>query len=138
MKNSLILGDELCSGTEIDSALAIFLSGLEIMSNNKSSFIFATHFHQIKDFDEIKKMNSINLKHMKVLYNHETQKLVYDRKLNEGAGDSIYGLEVCKSLNMPDDFIARCYEIRNKHMNNVNNILTFKVQIQQQKSKRYL
>ena len=126
-ENSLILGDELCSGTEIDSALAIFLSGLEIMSNNKSSFIFATHFHQIKDFDEIKKMNSINLKHMKVLYNHETQKLVYDRKLNEGAGDSIYGLEVCKSLNMPDDFIARCYEIRNKHMNNVNNILTFKV-----------
>ena len=50
-------------------------------------------------------MNSLTLKHMKVIYNHETQKLVYNRKLCDGAGDSIYGLEVCKSLNMPDDFI---------------------------------
>jgi DNA mismatch repair protein MutS len=42
-KNSLILGDELCSGTEIDSALSIFTAGLETMYERKSSFIFATH-----------------------------------------------------------------------------------------------
>jgi len=125
--NSLILGDELCSGTEIDSALAIFLSGLELMSEKKSTFIFATHFHQIKEFEEIKNMKTISLKHMKVIYNHETQKLVYDRKLKDGAGESIYGLEVCKSLNMPENFIKRCYDIRNKHIDNVNNLLTFKV-----------
>jgi DNA mismatch repair protein MutS len=125
-KNSLILGDELCSGTEIDSALAIFLSSLEIMSCNKSTFVFATHFHQIKDFDEIQNMNSVSLKHMKVVYNNETQCLVYNRKLCDGAGESIYGLEVCKSLNMPCDFIKRCYDIRNKHIDNTNNVLTLK------------
>ena len=27
--NTLILGDELCSGTEIDSAISIFLAGLK-------------------------------------------------------------------------------------------------------------
>ena len=124
---SLILGDELCSGTEIDSALAIFISGLETMKKVNSTFIFATHFHQIKDFDEIKNMNNVSLKHMKVLYNHELQKLVYDRKLQNGPGESIYGLEVCKSLNMPDDFIKRCYDIRNKIIGDTNNVLSFKI-----------
>ena len=33
--NSLILGDELCSGTEIDSALSIFTASLEIMTQRK-------------------------------------------------------------------------------------------------------
>jgi DNA mismatch repair protein MutS len=112
-KNSLILGDELCSGTEIDSALSIFIAGLETMHMKKSSFIFATHFHQIQHYEEIKRMN-ISLKHLKVQYNHEQNVLVYDRKLADGAGESIYGLEVCKSLDMPDDFLRRAYEIRNK------------------------
>ena len=97
------------------------------MSNRKSNFIFATHFHQVVDFEEVKQMDSISMKHMKVLYNNETGKLVYDRKLQEGSGESIYGLEVCKSLNMPQDFIKRCYEVRNKQIDNINNVLAFKV-----------
>ena len=112
-RNSLILGDELCSGTEIDSALSIFIAGLETMYQRESSFIFATHFHQIQHYEEIKRMN-ISLKHLKVQYNRETNALVYDRKLADGAGESIYGLEVCKSLDMPETFIRRAYEIRNK------------------------
>ena len=112
-KNSLILGDELCSGTEIDSALSIFISGLETMYQRNSTFIFATHFHQIQHFEEIKRMK-ILLKHLKVQFNHEKNTLVYDRKLADGAGESIYGLEVCKSLDMPDDFLKRAYDIRNK------------------------
>ena len=49
-KDSLILGDELCSGTESDSALSIFMAGLERLSKLKCSFIFATHFHEIKNY----------------------------------------------------------------------------------------
>ena len=121
-KNSLILGDELCSGTEIDSALSIFTAGLETMYNKGSSFIFATHFHQIQYFDEIQKMKKLSLKHLRVKYNHELKKLVYDRKLEDGAGDSIYGLEVCKSLHLPDDFLKRAYEIRGKYINQNENL----------------
>jgi DNA mismatch repair protein MutS len=116
-KNSLILGDELCSGTEIDSALSIFTAGLETMYTRGSSFIFATHFHQIQYFDEIKQMSKLSLKHLRVKYNHELKKLVYDRKLADGAGESIYGLEVCKSLHLPDDFLKRAHEIRGKFIN---------------------
>ena len=127
-KNSLILGDELCSGTEIDSALSIFTAGLETMYDKGCSFIFATHFHQIQYFDEIQKMTKLSLKHLRVKYNHELKKLIYDRKLVDGAGDSIYGLEVCKSLHLPDDFLKRAYEIRGKYINqNENsNILSLK------------
>lgn len=125
-QNSLILGDELCSGTEIDSALSIFVSGLETMYKLNSSFIFATHFHQIQYFEEIRNMPNLQLKHLTVEYNQQCKSLIYNRKLQDGAGESIYGLEVCKSLSMPGDFLDRAYEIRNKYDKSYNNILSYK------------
>jgi DNA mismatch repair protein MutS len=125
-ENSLILGDELCSGTELDSALAIFMSSLMHMSSKKSNFIFATHFHEVQELKEMDSLNTVQLKHMQVVYNNETGKLVYDRKLKDGSGDRIYGLEVCKSLHMPDEFINMCYGVRNNYINNKNNVLLLK------------
>ena len=122
-KNSLILGDELCSGTESDSALSIFVSGLEELHKNESSFMFATHFHEIVKYEEVKNLNKIKLYHMEVMFDKITNKLVYDRKLKEGAGDSMYGLEVCKSLNLPQNFLDRAHELRVKYNNVYKNIL---------------
>jgi DNA mismatch repair protein MutS len=137
-KNSLILGDELCSGTEIDSALSIFTTSLEIMTKRHSSFIFATHFHELQQLNEIKKLKNISCKHLKVIYDYEKDKLYYDRKLANGAGESIYGLEVCKSLKMPDEFIKRCYEIRNNYIKNKNNVLMFKTSNYNKSKLKYL
>lgn len=125
-EHSLILGDELCSGTEIDSALSIFVSGLETMYKKNSSFIFATHFHQIQHFEEVRHMTKLQLKHLTVEYNAQCDSLIYNRKLKEGAGESIYGLEVCKSLSLPVDFLDRAYEIRSKYDKSYNNILSYK------------
>jgi DNA mismatch repair protein MutS len=116
-ENSLILGDELCSGTEHDSAVSIFVSGLDMLHKRKASAIFATHLHEIVDFNIIKEMNKLDIKHMTVSYNKEEDILVYDRKLKEGPGESMYGLEVCKSLHLPDEFLEKAYEIRNKYKN---------------------
>ena len=52
--NSLILGDELCSGTETDSALSIFNASIEVMSERKSNFMFATHFHELPHLKSMK------------------------------------------------------------------------------------
>ena len=109
---SLILGDELCSGTEIDSALSIFISSLEIMTEKQSSFIFATHFHELQQMKEMKQISSIQNKHLKVQFDYETQQIYYDRHIHDGPGESMYGLEVCKSLKMPQVFIDRCFEIK--------------------------
>ena len=91
-KNSLILGDELCSGTENESAMSIFVSSLEKLYQKNTSFIFATHFHEIVDYDEIKNMDKLHCKHMRVKYNKEMKRLEYDRKLCDGSGEPIYGL----------------------------------------------
>jgi DNA mismatch repair protein MutS len=63
----------------------------------------------------MKKSGGIGLKHLTVHYDAETGKLVYDRRLKEGAGSALYGLEVCKSLYLPVAFIDRAYEIRKKY-----------------------
>ena len=122
-KNSLILGDELCSGTESDSALSIFVAGLEILHNSRASFMFATHFHEIVNYEEIVQLEKLKLFHMTVFYDKTTNKLVYDRKLKNGAGDSMYGLEVCKALSLPDNFLERAHYLRNKYNKNYENIL---------------
>ena len=124
--NSLILGDELCSGTEIDSALSIFNASLEIMTSRNSNFIFATHFHELPHMKTMKVLQGVKYKHLKVQYDNETQKMYYDRKMHDGQGDTIYGLEVCKSLKLPDDFLKRCYEIRDICIENKDNVLLMK------------
>ena len=125
-KDSLILGDELCSGTEISSAISIFVAGIQKLNQLKSSFIFATHLHEIVNYDEITELQNVSIKHMSVVYNRETDTLVYDRKLRDGPGSSMYGLEVCKSLNLPEEFLNAAYNIRTKYHPEENSMLLLK------------
>lgn len=121
---SLILGDELCSGTENKSAISIFTAGLDYLYQKECHFIFATHLHEILEFAEIKDKDKLIINHLEVTYDQEKDKMVYDRKLKAGPGLSIYGLEVCKSLHMPVSFINKAYEIRNNYIEN-NDILKY-------------
>lgn len=114
-ENTLVLGDELCSGTELESAISIFLSSLEQIHNSGASHIFATHLHEVVDSDELKSLIRTQCKHMTVCYDSVLGDMVYDRKIKDGSGPSCYGLEVCKSLHMEEQFIERAFEIRKKH-----------------------
>jgi DNA mismatch repair protein MutS len=125
-ENSLILGDELCSGTEMESALSIFVAGLVELDKKKSSYIFATHFHEIVDYEEIVQLSRLTQMHMEVSYDRENDCLVYDRKLKTGSGPRIYGLEVCKSLHLDAEFLERAYAIRNKYYPETSGVLSNK------------
>jgi DNA mismatch repair protein MutS len=98
---SLILGDELCSGTEMDSAISIFVAGLAHLHRVGCTFLFATHMHEINGYDEVRLLNKMCMKHLTVAYDKGKDVLVYSRKLADGPGASMYGLEVCKSLHLP-------------------------------------
>ena len=111
-KNSLVLGDELCSGTESISAVSIFVAGVKTLNEIGCSFIFATHLHEIIDYEEIQ---NCQLKHMSVIFDREKDILVYDRKLKDGPGNNMYGLEVCRSLNLPETFLELAHNIRIKY-----------------------
>ena len=125
-ENSLILGDELCSGTETISAISIFVAGIKQFHERKSSFIFATHLHEIVKYDEIVNLDSVKLKHMEVMFDKERDLLIYDRKLKDGPGNNMYGLEVCKSLSLPQDFLDLAYDIRAKYHPNAGSLLQLK------------
>ena len=101
---SLILGDELCSGTESTSAISIVSAGVITLANKQSSFIFATHLHRLANMARVRDLPNIQFSHLSVRYDEITGKLIYDRKLGEGNGKTIYGLEVCRALDMDDGF----------------------------------
>ena len=111
---TLVLGDELCSGTETISAISIFASGLVSLASTSCTHLFATHFHEVARLPSVKALDGLVCKHLEVRYDDEADALVYDRRLTDGPGDSIYGLEVCRSLKMPQDFIDRAYEVRSQ------------------------
>jgi DNA mismatch repair protein MutS len=113
--NSLVLGDELCSGTESISAVSIFVAGVQKLANVGCSFIFATHLHEIIGYDEITSLHNVGMKHMSVIYDKEKDCLIYNRKLQYGPGNNMYGLEVCKSLSLPQDFLENAHNIRMKY-----------------------
>ena len=115
--NSLVLGDELCSGTENTSAQSIFASSVIHLERRNTSFIFATHLHQLVKMPEISSIDRVKAFHLSVEYNQEKELLVYDRVLKEGNGPTIYGLEVCKAMDLDDEFIATADSIRRSILN---------------------
>lgn len=131
-QRSLVLGDELCSGSEIQSSLAIFAAGLLDLFQKRANYIFATHFFEITDFAEISEIittsaaKGLTIKHLSVHYDYEKDTLVFDRKLRDGAGSRTYGLEVCKSLFMPEHFMKKANQLRTKYFGKTDNMLAFK------------
>jgi DNA mismatch repair protein MutS len=125
-KNSLVVGDELCSGTELQSAISIFISGLMDLYEKKCSFIFATHLHEITNYDEIREMENVKIKHLSLHYDPNSESMVYDRILKDGPGSSNYGLTVCQSLYMPESFMQNAYNIRAKYFPETSSELSYK------------
>ena len=123
-KHSLVLGDELCSGTEVPSAICIFLAGLKDLVQKQCSFIFATHFHELLEYEELESLTTIHYKHLSIHYDKDKDAIVYDRKLRNGSGDKIYGLEVCKSLHLPKVFMDNAFTLMNKYFRK-NDVLSY-------------
>jgi DNA mismatch repair protein MutS len=132
-KNTLVIGDELCSGTETTSAIAIVYSGILELINKNSCFMFATHLHELSEIDEIKKMeedSKMCIYHLSVENRWDKEKrkniLIFDRKLKSGSGSNIYGLEICEHLGLDEKFIKNAYNIRRKILELDNNIVKTK------------
>lgn len=124
-KNSLVLGDELCSGTESISALSIVSAGIFTLSQRESSFIFATHLHDLVTIPLVKNLQNVQTFHLAVEFDEARRVLVYDRKLKIGNGSSLYGLEVCKSLDLEQDFLEVANSVRQGILKIDKNIVSF-------------
>jgi DNA mismatch repair protein MutS len=191
---SLVIGDELCAGTEAPSAISIVGAGVAALAERGTAFVFATHLHELalvwggtpaptgrgeerrderrderrgeerrderrdetrgeERRDEMREerrgeersgedtvrdrrqplavssppFSSPRLSsplpvgagvppptfmHLSVHTDAATGRLVLNRKLQPGCGPPTYGLEVCRSLDMGDAFLAAADRIR--------------------------
>jgi len=113
---SLVLGDELCSGTESMSATALVAAGVESLAVRGTKFMFATHLHELA---ALIGEGPVKTFHLRVNYDAATDQLIYDRRLEPGAGSALYGLEVCRALDLPAEYLERATTIRKQLANMV-------------------
>jgi DNA mismatch repair protein MutS len=111
-QRTLVLGDELCSGTESVSATALVAAGIQCLLGAGSSFILATHLHDLMKLPAITEAAALRIAHLRVHYDAVADVLVYDRTLSAGAGASNYGLTVAKALHMPPSLLEAAYGFR--------------------------
>jgi len=116
-ENTLVIGDEVCRGTEITSAISLVSSTLVTLSKCNATFIFSSHLHELKNIDEVKALTNIRLFHLKVDIDTKNDRLVFERKLIPGTGPSIYGVMVAKYMINNPEFINTAEIIKNRLLN---------------------
>ena len=102
---SLVLGDEISHGTETDSALAIVGASIIKLCNLGSFFLFATHLHELTKIEKITSLKNLAFLHLGVRYDEKEDRLIYNRKLELGSGERMYGLEFARALHMDREFL---------------------------------
>ena len=123
-KYSLVIGDEICCGTESVSALSIVASGIDTLIQKGASFIFASHLHELTKLTSIKGnigKSKLFVKHIRITFD-EQNTIIYDRVIQDGQGSNNYGIEVCRTLDMPSDFMKNA-ELNRKEVEGMNNTI---------------
>ena len=123
---SIVLGDEICKGTEETSALSIVSASILRFCKNNVNFIMATHFHKLYDLECIKNINNIKFMHLTITYDKENEIIIYGRKLEYGPGSNLYGIEIANYIIDDQLFIEDAKKIRNGILNKSDEILVDK------------
>ena len=74
--------------------------------------------------NQIKNLHNLNIKHLSVTV--ESDNIIFDRKLKDGSGPDIYGLEVAKNIIQLNEFIDTAFIIRNELIGNANKVISTK------------
>ena len=116
-KSTLVIADEVCKGTEHNSALIIIITMIEMLVKSKTTFITATHLHELTNFKRLKKLDKVKCFHLHVDYDEKNNKLIYERILREGNGKTEYGLDVAKCIMNDNEFIDLANIIKKEYEN---------------------
>ena len=109
---SLIIGDEICRGTEYLSANAIVASSILKLVDLGAKFLFATHLHELIDIEKIKLLDKIKFYHLSV--EKVGDELIFNRQLVEGTGEQIYGITIAQYILNDPIFINTAIELKNE------------------------
>lgn len=108
---SLILLDEIGRGTATYDGLAIAWAVIEyIHSTSRAKTLFATHYHELTELDRLQ-----GVKNFHVSVKENAGGIIFLRKVEPGAADRSYGIEVAKLAGLPPDVIVRAREVLHEH-----------------------
>ena len=110
-KNTLVLADEVCNGTENKSALIIVATMILMLMGSNTSFISATHLHELIKLDSVKKLSKMGVYHISVKYDNDN--IIFDRQILEGNGKEEYGLDFAKYLIKDNLFNEISLDVKN-------------------------
>ncbi|HVH88958.1 MAG TPA: DNA mismatch repair protein MutS [Terriglobales bacterium] len=109
---SLVLLDEMGRGTATYDGLALAWATLEYLhSVTKAKTLFATHYHELTALAE----DMALLKNYRVSIKETPAGIVFLRKVEPGAADKSYGIEVAKLAGLPIEVIRRAREVLLQH-----------------------
>lgn len=110
---SMVLGDELCSGTEQYGAEAIVASSILTLLKRNVSFVFATHWHRLRDLPDLRSHPSLVWNHLRVDCDESGRMIMY-RTLQDGPGPRGYAIEYMKNMGADIEMIEEAIKIRSR------------------------
>jgi DNA mismatch repair protein MutS len=111
---SLILLDEVGRGTATYDGLAIAWAAVEyIHAKTNAKTLFATHYFELTELAE----QLPGVKNYHVAVKETGGGIVFLRKVEPGAADRSYGIEVAKLAGLPHEVIVRAREVLAEHEN---------------------
>ncbi len=101
---SLVLLDEIGRGTSTYDGLAIAWSVAEALHDRiRCRTLFATHYHELVGFAR-KHPRAVN---MRVAVSEMGERIIFLRRLQEGATSRSYGIQCARLAGIPDDVVQR-------------------------------
>jgi DNA mismatch repair protein MutS len=111
---SLILLDEVGRGTSTYDGLAIAWAAVEYLHRRtRAKTLFATHYFELTELAE----TLSGVKNFHVAVKETGGDVVFLRKVEPGAADQSYGIEVAKLAGLPAEVITRAREVLAEHEN---------------------
>ena len=109
---SLILLDEVGRGTSTYDGLAIAWAAIEYLhARVRAKTLFATHYFELTELAE----QLTGVKNYHVSVKETGGGIVFLRKVEPGAADRSYGIEVAKLAGLPNEVITRAREVLVEH-----------------------
>ncbi len=109
---SLILLDEVGRGTATYDGLAIAWAAVEYLhARTRAKTLFATHYFELTELAE----QLAGVKNYHVAVKETGAGIVFLRKVEPGAADRSYGIEVAKLAGLPDEVVRRAREVLAQH-----------------------
>ena len=109
---SLILLDEVGRGTSTYDGLAIAWAAVEYLeARTRAKTLFATHYFELTELGE----QLAGVKNYHVAVKETGGGIVFLRKVEPGAADRSYGIEVAKLAGLPEEVVGRAREVLAEH-----------------------